>query len=146
MKQLEIRSTNVINNQVKLHRQRLNKLLESYILKSPKAMYEVKEQNFDHLYERLINSYKRTIEYNSNRLVLLNNNLNNSILNKLNNEKNRYLNTINKLEVLNPLLTIKRGYSITKINNKVITSTKDVKSKDKINIEVTDGTINAIVE
>jgi exodeoxyribonuclease VII large subunit len=79
-------------------------------------------------------------------LVLLNNNLNNSILNKLNNEKNRYLNTINKLEVLNPLLTIKRGYSITKINNKVITSTKDVKSKDKINIEVTDGTINAIVE
>jgi exodeoxyribonuclease VII large subunit len=146
IKQLEIRSTNVINNQVKLHRQRLNKLLESYILKSPKAMYEVKEQNFDHLYERLINSYKRTIEYNSNRLVLLNNNLNNSILNKLNNEKNRYLNTINKLEVLNPLLTIKRGYSITKINNKVITSTKDVKSKDKINIEVTDGTINAIVE
>ena len=146
IKQLEIRSTNVINNQVKLHRQRLNKLLESYILKSPKAMYEVKEQNFDHLYERLINCYKRTIEYNSNRLVILNNNLNNSILNKLNNEKNRYLNTINKLEVLNPLLTIKRGYSITKINNKVITSTKDVKSKDKINIEVTDGTINAIVE
>ena len=146
IKQLEIRSTNVINNQVKLNRQRLNKLLECYILKSPKAMYEVKEQNFDHLYERLLNSYKRTIEYNSNRLVLLNNNLNNSILNRLTSEKNRYLNTINKLEVLNPLLTIKRGYSITKINNKVITSTKDVKSKDKINIEVTDGTINAIVE
>ena len=146
IKQLEIRSTNVINNQVKFNRQRLNKLLESYILKSPKAMYEVKEQNFDHLYERLLNSYKRTIEYNSNRLVLLNNNLNNSILNRLTSEKNRYLNTINKLEVLNPLLTIKRGYSITKINNKVITSTKDVKSKDKINIEVTDGTINAIVE
>ena len=146
IKQLEIRSTNVINNQVKLNRQRLNKLLESYILKSPKAMYEVKEQNFDHLYERLINSYKRTIEYNNNRLILLNNNLNNSILNKLNNEKNRYLNTINKLEVLNPLLTIKRGYSITKINNKVITSKKDVKSKDKIDIEVTDGVINAIVE
>ena len=146
IKQLEIRSTNVINNQVKLNRQRLNKLLESYILKSPKAMYEVKEQNFDHLYERLINSYKRTIEYNNNRLILLNNNLNNNILNKLNNEKNRYLNTINKLEVLNPLLTIKRGYSITKINNKVITSKKDVKSKDEIDIEVTDGIINAIVK
>jgi len=146
LKQLEIRSTNVMTNILKLDRQRLNKLMDSYILKSPKSMYEVKEQNFDHLYERLINSFKRTIENNSNRLNLVTNNLNNGIINKLTLEKNRYLNTINKLEVLNPLLTIKRGYSITKSNNKIITSTKDVKSKDKIEIDVTDGTIKAIVE
>ncbi len=146
LKQLEIRSTNVMTNILKLDRQRLNKLMDSYILKSPKSMYEVKEQNFDHLYERLINSFKRTIENNSNRLNLVTNNLNNGIINKLTLEKNRYLNSINKLEVLNPLLTIKRGYSITKSNNKIITSTKDVKSKDKIEIDVTDGTIKAIVE
>ena len=30
------------------------------------------------------------------------------------------LNIISKLEVLNPLNTLKRGYSITKINNKVV--------------------------
>ena len=146
IKQLEIRSTNIMSNILKLDRQRLDKILESYILKSPKAMYEVKEQNFDHLYERLINSYKRIIENNHNKLELINNNLNNSIINKITYEKNRYINTINKLEVLNPLRTIKRGYSITRVNNKVLTSKKDVKSKDKINIELTDGTINAIVE
>ena len=145
IKQLEIRTTNIMNNMVKLHRQKLNKLMDSYILKSPKAMYEVKEQNFDHLFERLISSYKRTIELNKNRLILLDNNLNNNIMNKLSNEKNRYLNTINKLEILNPLLTIKRGYSITKLNNKVITSKKDVKKGDSIDIEVSDGSINATV-
>ena len=145
IKQLEIRTSNIMNNIVKLHRQKLNKLMDSYILKSPKAMYEVKEQNFDHLFERLISSYKRTIELNKNRLILLDNNLNNNIMNKLSNEKNRYLNTINKLEILNPLLTIKRGYSITKLNNKVITSKKDVKKGDNIDIEVSDGSINATV-
>ena len=145
IKQLEIRSTNIISNMIKLNRQKLNKLMESYILKSPKAMYEVKEQNFDHLYERILNSYKRIIEVNSNRLILIDNNLNNNIINRLNNEKNRYVNVINKLEILNPLLTIKRGYSITKFNNKVITSKKDVKKGDNIEVELSDGNINATV-
>ena len=145
IKQLEIRSSNIIGNLIKLNRQKLNKLMDSYILKSPKAMYEVKEQNFDHLFERLLSSYKRTIDNNKNRLILIDNNLNNNILNKLSNEKNRYLNTINKLEILNPLLTIKRGYSITKLNNKVITSKKDVKKGDNIEVELSDGNINATV-
>ena len=38
---------------------------------------------------------------------------------------------------------IKRGYSITKNNGKVIQSVKDVKKKDKLEIEVSDGIINA---
>ena len=145
IKQLEIRTSNIMLNTIKLHRQKLNKLMDSYILKSPKAMYEVKEQNFDHLFERLLSSYKRTIDNNKNRLILIDNNLNNNILNKLSNEKNRYLNTINKLEILNPLLTIKRGYSITKLNNKVITSKNDVKKGDNIEVELSDGNINATV-
>ena len=145
IKQLEIRTSNIMLNTVKLHRQKLNKLMDSYILKSPKAMYEVKEQNFDHLFERLLSSYKRTIESNKNRLLLLDNNLNNNIINKLSNEKNRYINAINKLEILNPLLTIKRGYSITKLNNKVITSKKEVKKGDNIEVELTDGNISATV-
>ena len=56
-----------------------------------------------------------------------------------------YLQLISKLETLSPLLTIKRGYAITKKNGKVITSTKDVKKDDKIEIEVTDGQIKAQV-
>ena len=34
---------------------------------------------------------------------------------------------------------------MTKVNNKVITSSKDIKKKDVIEVEFTDGTINAEV-
>ena len=127
LKQLEIRTINSITNIIKINKEALNKITENYILKNPITMYQIKEEKFDNLFDRLINSYKKIISDNKNKLVLIINNLNNGIINNLNNNKNRYLTTINKLEVLNPLNTIKRGYSITKkegknIENKIFTS------------------------
>ena len=52
---------------------------------------------------------------------------------------------IEKLEVLNPLNTLKRGYSITKINNRVVTDIKKVKKDDLVNINIKNGEINAKV-
>ena len=146
IKQLELRACQSIDKNIKFNREHLNKLLSSYILKTPKAMYEVKEQNFDHLYERLINSYKNVVEINKNKLVLVDKSLDNAIMNKLNNDKNNYVNLLNKLEILNPLLTLKRGYTITKKGGKVITSVKEIKSKDKIDIDLSDGSLKAVVE
>ena len=146
IKQLELRACQSIDKNIKFNRQHLNKLLESYILKTPKAMYEVKAQNFDHLYERVINAYKNVVEINRNKLVIVDNNLNNAVINKLNNDKNNYINLINKLEILNPLLTLKRGYTITKKEGKVISSVKDVNKKDKIELEFSDGMLNATIE
>ena len=60
-------------------------------------------------------------------------------------KKNKYLNIISKLETLSPLKTLKRGYTITKKDNKVITSIKNIKKGDSINIEFNDGDINAKV-
>ena len=60
-------------------------------------------------------------------------------------KQNKYLQLISKLENLSPLLTIKRGYSMTKKDGKVITKTKELNKKDKIEITLTDGTINAEV-
>ena len=60
-------------------------------------------------------------------------------------KQNKYLQLISKLETLSPLLTIQRGYSMTKKNGKVITSTKELKAKDKIELTLKDGTINAEV-
>ena len=114
-------------------------------LKNPITMYQIKEEKFDNLFERLINSYKKNISDNKNKLLLITNNLNNGIVNNLNNNKNRYLTAISKLEVLNPLNTIKRGYSITKKSGKVITSTKDVKRNDNLQLELSDGTIDVEV-
>jgi len=54
-------------------------------------------------------------------------------------------NAINKLDALSPLKTLDRGYSIIKHNDKAIASVKDLKSNDKIEIELKDGSVNATV-
>lgn len=68
---------------------------------------------------------------------------------KYENNSNRiFQNTANriellatKLESLNPVSTLKRGYSVVTNNDKTVTSVKDVKNGDTLAINVTDGKI-----
>ena len=52
-------------------------------------------------------------------------------------------NLVSKLETLSPLLTLKRGYTMTKVDGKVISSSKKLNKKDKISIEFSDGSVDA---
>lgn len=168
LNQVNIRLNKVITNNINTNKEKLSTLKNSYIMKNPLNIYEIKEQKFDNLYERLENIANIIIDNNKEKLSTLKNSyifknpnllyenkknnynniiesLNRNIVKQIDNKSNKYLNIINKLEALNPLLTIKRGYSITKNNNKVISSIKNVKKDDKLEIEVTDGIINAKV-
>ena len=53
----------------------------------------------------------------------------------------RFEKNLNKLELLNPLLTIGRGYSITRKDEKVISSIKEIQPKDKLEVQLKDGFI-----
>lgn len=143
--QLEIRSKNSIKNILKIKNERLNKLKTSYILKNPLSIYQIKEEKFDNLFERLTKSYKNIIVTNQNKIQLLENKLINSINVNLNNNKSNFAKIIGKLEVLNPLLTIKRGYSIIRKDNKVISSKTDLSKKDRLELELKDGKVNVEV-
>ena len=63
----------------------------------------------------------------------------------LDNKTNKYLNLVSKLETLSPLLTLKRGYTLTKKEGKVINSSKKMKKGDIIEVEFHDGSIEASV-
>lgn len=144
--QLEIRGNKSLINLISIKKERLKKLKESYILKNPMSMYVIKEQQFDNLFERLINNIKTSINTNKNNLNYLTSSrvfLNPMIM--LEKKEVSFTNLVSKLESLSPLNTIKRGYSITKKDNKVVKSIKDIKKDDLLNIEVTDGTINTKV-
>lgn len=145
LNQLEIRTVNGITNIVNIRKERLNKLKSSYVLKNPIAIYEIKEQKFDNLFERLVNSYKNIIANNKNKLEFVGTKLNNEIENKLTKDKNDFYKIMSKLEVLNPLLTIKRGYSVIRKDNKVISSVKDIKKNDNLELELKDGKVNVEV-
>lgn len=68
---------------------------------------------------------------------------------KYENNSNRiFQNTSNKIELLatkleslNPVSILKRGYSVVRNNDKTVTSVKDVKNGDTLAINVTDGKI-----
>ncbi len=60
-------------------------------------------------------------------------------------KRQEFDNLISKLEVLNPLNTLKRGYSITRINNKVVSDISIIKSNDMLEIELLNGKVDAKV-
>lgn len=120
----------------------LNKLKESYVLKKPSNMYEIKIQSLDNLIEKLNKEINIIIENNKARLFkdsssyVLNNP---DILFKY--KKQSLDSMINKLEVLNPMNTLKRGYSITKKDDKIITDVASINKGDIIDIKLNNGTI-----
>ena len=100
----------------------------------------------DNLVTRLELTSKSIITKNRNKL----NELENKNVLKNPNEiirmkREPYLRNVDKLNILNPLLTLKRGYTLTKVEGKVVSSAKDVKSGDKLDVEFDDGTINTRV-
>lgn len=147
LNQIKIRSSKNILNKIDLYKSELNKYKTSYVLSNPLAAFDIKEQKLDNF----INSLNNVIKY---KLDKAKNNLDNikntRVLVKPDELFIKYQNNldlfINKLELLNPISVLNKGYSVTKINNKTIKTIKDVKVKDKLNIKIIDGEIDAIVE
>ena len=144
--QLELRSSKNINNLINYNKTILDRIKTSYILKNPMSIYEIKEQKLSNTIDKLNSYIVNFLDSKNTRL----NNLKTSYILKspskiYENKQNKYTHLIEKLEVLNPLNTLKRGYSITKINNKVVTDIKSVKKDDLINISIKNGNIDAKV-
>ncbi len=146
LNQISIRLYKSINNTIQLNRKHLDEIKKHYIFTNPITIYQSKEMLFDNLEERLKHSLINLIHIKEKNYQMIKSSIilqNPEIL--FDKKKNKYLNIISKLETLSPLKTIQRGYAITKKDNKVITSIKNIKKGDNINIELKDGNIDAKV-
>ena len=181
------RSYQAMMNRISKSRVKLDNLSESYVLKKPSNIYEVKEQKLDILVDKLNSNISKIIEkYNvrifksTNSYVLNNPNiliypkvtkfinlykeLNKNMEVKLNDyrvklfslensyvlsnpdilykfREQKLVSLIEKLEVLNPLNTLKRGYSIVRSNNHVISDITKLKKNDELEVEFKDGKV-----
>lgn len=165
----KIRMQSTTQNCIELARKRLNALRESYVLKNPMAIYEVKEQKLSNLIDRIIIVVKNKIDFSSKALEALKNayvlknplalykkdiervdnlkgRLSVSLDNTLKNKKNDYKLLLNKLDLLNPLTILKNGYSVVKNKDRVVTTSKMVKVGDTLSIRFSEGAIDAKVE
>ncbi len=61
-------------------------------------------------------------------------------------DKAKYLELVAKLDAYSPLKTLTRGYSIIQKDGKVIKSVEELKQKDKIQIQLTDGVKEAQIQ
>ena len=147
IKQYKIRAGENINNKLKFYVKKLNDLKQSYILKNPLAMYEVKEQKLDNLINT-INTYikhklvqaKEGYKNITNKYILKNPH---TIYEK---KQHDFELLVNKVKLLNPLNILDNGYSLVKKENEIIKDYSKLKVNDEINIRFAKGNIIANVK
>ena len=114
----------LIRNQIEILNKELEKRENSYSIKNFSRELENKNQELVEREERL----KRAIQYQLNEI------------------KNSLDRRVHKVITLNPLETLKRGYSVVTKDNEIIKSVKNIKIEDEIAIKVTDGIIKGRVK
>ncbi|MBE7054143.1 MAG: exodeoxyribonuclease VII large subunit [Ruminococcaceae bacterium] len=120
----KVRLISLLKNFTVLKKSQLNSLLKRPVLSDYKSALNGKKQHLDDISNSLIEIYKKITS----------------------DKKTHLLKQMSKLEALNPISVIKRGFSYAQVNGKVVKSVNDVKSGDKIKITVTDGEITAIAD
>ncbi len=164
IEQLKIRLSSDIIKKVNIQKLNLDSLRNSYILKNPNILFENKKQNLDLISNKLteillkkleikklyLDSLKNSYvlknpnvlyENKKQNLILLTKELNKNINLKIDNNVTKLNNIIEKLELINPLNVMKRGFSLTYKDDKLIKSVKKVKKDDILNIKFNDGNI-----
>ena len=145
--QLNLRSRKAVGTILELKKKRLDNIKGHYILNNPLDLYSAKIQKLDYLTESLVKNYKNIIDKEK---IKLNNIKTRPLFSNplviLDKTKQRYTLLLSKLDALSPLKTLERGYGIIKLNEKAVTSIKDLKKDDLINIELKDGSKEAIIK
>ena len=145
--QLNLRSRKAVGTILELKKKRLDNIKGHYILNNPLDLYSAKIQKLDYLTESLVKNYKVIIDKEK---IKLNNIKTRPLFSNplviLDKTKQKYALLLSKLDALSPLKTLERGYGIVKIGDKAVTSIKDLKKDDLINIELKDGSKEAIIK
>ena len=144
--QYKIRLNESIYKTINLKKLYLDSIKNSYIIKNPLLMYQNVIQKVETITDKLntimlkkINIEKINLENMKNNYIIKNPNV-------LYIDKQKELgNIIAKLNLLNPLNILDRGYNITYKDNHVVTSIKEIKENDNLNIKMKDGNLKVTV-
>ena len=146
LEQVSIRLKQAMSHQIKNYRDRLNDIESRNIFKNPMVLYETKEMIFDNLIEKLKYNLIGLAAKKEKELLRVKNSY---VLQRpyqmLDKKSNYYLQLVSKLETLSPLLTLQRGYTISRKDGKVVDSCKKIKKGDIVEVSFRDGDIKTEV-
>lgn len=109
---------------VERKRDRLTSVTEKDVIKNPNTIINEKRGALSERYNELLHRFESSLKDKRNELVL----------------------NAEKLNVLNPLSVMKRGYSVAEKNGVILKSVNNISVGDQINMRVTDGTLITRVE
>lgn len=145
--QYKIRLSESIIKIVRYQSLKLDALKNSFVIKNPMLMYNNKTQTLDLMIENLNRAILNKIDIVKLKFNEIKNNYvlkNPEILYK--NHIENLANILEKLELVNPMMLLKKGYTLTYKDQKVINSIKNINKDDKLNIRLSDGLIDVKVE
>lgn len=125
----------------------LRSLKSSFVLKNPMAIYEVKMQKYSNLMENLNKTMDKIIL--SKKIVyekIISSHILKDPYTLLEKKKTKYDLLVNTLKLVNPLNILEKGYSLVKVGEKLVKTSKDVKIDDEVNIRLHEGEITAVVK
>lgn len=135
----------VLESKIILDKKRLDTLKNSYALKNPLAFYDKDKQKILNLEKRLQLSIRKKTEYCE---IMFNTLKSKQVLTEpqyiVDDKRKEYDLLLNKLELLNPLAVLKKGYSVVSLNDKMVKNAKDLALGDHVNIKLSCG--SAIAE
>lgn len=144
--QYKIRLNETIYQKLNYQKLYFDSIKNSFVIKNPMIMYENKKQKIDLLKDKLEKAILHCYSIRANYFLHLRKNytLNNpdKLLLK---SKNDLQKLLEKLNLVNPMAILSRGYSITKKNDTIIDNTKQLKINDKLEITFAEGNIIAEV-
>ena len=147
LKQYNIRLNEVVLKNIKYKKLQMDTFKNSFVIKNPMLMYNNKKQDIDVKEEKINNLLKQLITKRKEQMNLIKSSIiikNPKLLYK---DKILYLNNlIEKLEILNPMSLLKKGYALTYKEDKIIKGIKNLKVNDKITIKYADGEMDAKIE
>lgn len=139
---LTIRLNESINGKINYQRLILDSIKNSFVIKNPLIMYENKKQRLDYIVESLEKIIIKKLDASKHKFELLKRNY---ILNNpqtlYKDSKDKFLTLVDKLELVNPLGTLKRGYSLSYQSDKLISRVGDLNKNDKLKIKFYDGDV-----
>ncbi|QKY69294.1 exodeoxyribonuclease VII large subunit [Lentibacillus sp. CBA3610] len=161
--------TRIISEQTATSRQNLNRMKQSYAFRYPEQLIVQKEQELDKHVERLEKAFNhewrrkhellthlnsrlealhpnRQIDRTAKELKQLNKQVNYVMTKQVEQNRDRLQNAIEKLTLLNPLETMKRGYAITySVSGKLLKSVQHAAVSDEIAVRLSDGKLECRV-
>jgi len=134
---------NLYNNSLRHYQTVVNR----NVLKNPKRLIETKELYFSNIYDRLVKvSPLNVISLRKDKVIGFEKQLRSDYKYQLNQIQSDYQHLLEKLELVNPLNIMKKGFAIVRQDDLIKKHFNEIDKAKDINIEITGGEIIASIK